>query len=127
MRWVLVAGGLFVLSGAAAVAREFSSLPVDVAVLSLFVLAALPLAAVAAYRDGGLVVCWVLAFAPAAGPLTVYAWIMSQEGPSPVALPASFDGQGAHAFWIPTALLLGTLAFGLGVLVRWARTGVRAS
>lgn len=114
-----VAFGLFSVAGVVVLVREFTSLSPGIELSYLFVLLGLALAAVSAYHNSGLVVSWILAFAPAAGPLAVYAWIMSQERASPVALPASFDGQGAASFWVPAALLLGTLGFGLGVLGRW--------
>jgi hypothetical protein len=77
------------------------------------------LAGAFAYRNSGLLICWLLALAPVVGPLVVYRGFMFVRESVPVALPLSFYGVGAGGFWIPAALLLGTLAFCAGVAARW--------
>jgi hypothetical protein len=122
-RAVGVAAVLFLVSGGYVLTTEFTSLPTGAGPLYVLVLAAVVLAAASAYRRGGLVASWLVTLAPVGGALAAYAWVMGQEGPSPVALPGSFYGQGAGSFWVPTALLLGTLAFGCGVLARRLASG----
>ena len=71
-----------------------------------------------AYDNSGLAVSVALVGAPVAARLTYYWWLYLDQ-PSPVALPLSFGGSGAWKLWIPLALLLGVIAFGLGVTLCW--------
>jgi hypothetical protein len=73
-----------------------------------------------AYDNSGLAVSVALVGAPVVARLTYYWWLYLDE-PSPVALPLSFEGSGAWELWIPLALLLGVIAFGVGVSLRWTR------
>lgn len=95
---------------------------VETAVLYLFVLAGVALAAASAYRNSGWLPGLALVAAPVAGALSFYWWLALERGARYVALPGSFEGQGAAAFWLPTVLLLGTLGFGVGTCARWATT-----
>jgi hypothetical protein len=89
------------------------------------VLASIALAGWWAYRNSGLVVSVALVLGPVLGRLTYYAWLFAYHRPSsPVALIGSFGGAGSWGFWVPFAVLLGVLAFGGGVLVRWGRQAV---
>lgn len=88
-------------------------------VLWSFVLFGVLLSTAFAYRKGGLLVSWLLVLGPVCGPLAFYGWLTMSEQQAPVALVLSFYGYGAVAFWIPTALFLGSLGFGVGVLLRW--------
>ncbi|WP_255195018.1 hypothetical protein [Halorarius litoreus] len=79
---------------------------------------AVVVAAVTAYRDSGLLNCWMLVFWPAA----VFG-----------AFGAAFDGIGSNgietlvlsgAFWgTLVAVTVGTLAFAIGMSIRWAKSG----
>jgi hypothetical protein len=85
------------------------------------VLAGVALAGWWAYRKGGLVVSVALVLGPVLGRLTYHAWAIAYGGePAVVALPLSFQGHGSWELWVPFAALLGLLAFGGGVLARWA-------
>lgn len=118
--------GLFLLTGLYALVSHSVYHTQPEAALWLFVLLGVGLSVVFAYWKGGLAVSFLLVFAPVCGPLAFYRWLMIREGKGPVALVLSFHGHGAVAFWIPTALLLGTLAFGLGVIARWGANRVTA-
>lgn len=112
--------GLFVVSVAYILSHELVSVPETTGGLFLFILAGVVLAGVSAYRNSGLLTSWLLVFSPVSVPI-VYTQILIASGTSvPVALPLSLVGIGVADFWIPTALLLGSLAFGVGVAVRWA-------
>jgi hypothetical protein len=89
--------------------------------LWLIVLVGVSLSALFAYWRSGFVVSLLLVFGPVLGPLAYYRWSMIRAGKGPVALFLSFDGYGAPSFWIPTAFVLGALAFCVGTI---ARSGV---
>lgn len=80
-----------------------------------------------AYRNSGILVSWLLVLAPALAQLTYFTWRQSGQEtvPAPVG-PGPFGtfGTGAWLFWIPFSVLLGTLCFGFGVAIRWAKTYV---
>ena len=118
-----VAGGLFALTALLALLGELATLPGGLRPLYGLVLLGAVLAAVAAYRNSGLIVSWLLAFAPAAGALAVRRVVFFDGA---VAVPGSFGGTGAAEFWVPVALLFGTLAFGVGVAARWTVGAVQA-
>lgn len=120
---ITVAAGLYAVVLAFSVAPELLPLPGLGAVLEPGgVLAGVALAGWWAYRNSGLVVSVVLVLGPVLGRLTYYAWLFAYHRPSsPVALIGSFGGGGSWEFWGPFAVLLGVLAFGGGVLVRWGR------
>lgn len=110
---------LFVLTGLYALGSHFVYHRQPETVLWLLVFLGVCLSGVFAYWRGGLAVSLLLVFGPVGGPLAFYRWLMWYEGKGPVGLVLSFHGHGAVTFWIPTALLLGTLAFGVGVIARW--------
>ena len=68
---LVVAGGLFALTVLLALLEKLATLPGGLRPLYGLVLLGAVLAAVAAYRNSGLIVSWLLAFAPAAGALAV--------------------------------------------------------
>ena len=125
-RGLLAAAALTTLTAAVAFVSELASLSAGKLSLYGFVLVGGALAAVSAYRNFGLAVIWFLTLAPVLGPLAVYRGFMYVYESVPVALPLSFYGTGAGGFWIPTALLLGTLAFGVGVAARRTVGALRA-
>lgn len=119
-RWVGVAVGQFLVTGVFAFVADTADLPVLSSaepVLLLFVGLGTVLAAVAAARHGGLLVSWLLVVAPVGGPLTYYEAVAAGASATPVAMPLSFQGHGAATFWLPAALLLGSLAFSAGVAI----------
>jgi hypothetical protein len=91
-------------------------------VLWLFVVLGAILATVSAFRQRGLLVSWLLVLGPVCGPLAFYDWLTITRQQAPVALVLSFHGYGAVSFWIPTAFMLGTLAYGIGALTRISAT-----
>lgn len=125
-RALLAGAGLFALPAAVAFVSELASLPAGKLSLYGFVLLGVVLAAASAYRNSGLAVCWLLALSPVVGPLAVYRGFRYVRDSAPIALPLSFSGVGAAAFWIPAALLLGTVAVGVGVAARWTAQALRA-
>lgn len=108
------AAGLFLLSLAAAAASSALSHTVRTEVLYLLVLCGVVLAVAFAYANGGLLVSWALVLGPAGGGVTFHWWQTLGET-SVVALPLSFGGRGAVAFWLSFSLLLGTVGWGVGV------------
>lgn len=116
---VAIAVGLFVLTALLALISDFVYHTNPEVVLWLIVLLGVSLSGLFAYWNSGLVVSWLLVYGPVLGPLAFYRWVMFREGKGPVALFLSFDGYGAAGFWIPTAAVLGTVAFGVGVIARW--------
>lgn len=120
---VTVAAVLYAVVLAFSVAPELLPLPGLGAVLEpAGGLAGVALAGWWAYRNSGLVVSVVLVLGPVLGRLTYYAWLFAyHRSGSPVALVGSFGGAGSWEFWVPFAVLLGVLAFGGGVLVRWGQ------
>ena len=121
-----MAAGLLCVTAAVAFVSELVSLPAGTLSLYGFVLLGAALAAITAYRNSGLLICCLLTLAPAVGPLAVYRGFRYVRGSGPVALPGSFRGIGAAAFWIPVALLLGAVAFSAGAAARWMARAVRA-
>ncbi|ESP89056.1 hypothetical protein [Candidatus Halobonum tyrrellensis] len=115
VRGVTVAAGLF------AVVLVVSLLPLAVgAVVEPGLVVGFGLAAWWAYDDGGLAVSVALVVLPVAGRLTYYWWYYLDR-PAPPALPLSFGGHGAWEAWVPLAVLLGAVAFGVGTLLRCVR------
>jgi len=72
------------------------------------------------YNNSGLAISVLIMIAPVIARLTYYWWLYLDQ-PTPVALPLSFGGAGAWEMWIPSALLLGVIAFGAGVILRRGR------
>jgi hypothetical protein len=120
---VTSAVGLFVL--ALVVAATSDVYITRTRLLFLLVGCGLVLAVAVAYVNSGLLVSWALVFAPAGGALTVDWWQTLGE-PSPVALPGSFGGQGAVAFWVLFTFLFGTGCWVVGVFAGWVRRSVVA-
>lgn len=112
--------GLFVLSIALIVSYELFSVPENVGGLYLIIVAGVVLAGMSAYRNSGLLVSWLLVFGPVSAPILYTQILIASGTPIPVALPLSLVGVGVAGFWIPTAVFLGTLAFGVEVALRWA-------
>ena len=102
---VASAVGLFLLS--VVVAATSSVYTTRTQLLYLLVGCGLVLAVGFACVNSGLLVSWALVFGPAGGALTVDWWQTLGE-PSPVALPGSFGGHGAVAFWVLFTFLFGT-------------------
>ncbi|PSQ18346.1 hypothetical protein BRD02_00790 [Halobacteriales archaeon QS_8_69_73] len=125
-RALLAAAGLLCVTAAVAFVSELVSLSVGKLSLYGFVLLGAALAAIAAYRNSGLLICCLLILAPAVGPLAVYRGFRYVCGSGPVALPGSFTGAGAAVFWLPVTLLLGTVVFSAGVAARWTVRTARA-
>lgn len=117
--WVFSALGTFLFTGVFAVVAHFVYDSKPNLLLHLFVLLGVSFAIISAYHHSGLVVSWLLVLAPVCGPLVFYQWLMNQKGVGPVGLIGSFYGHGAPGFYVPLAFALGTLAFGLGISVRW--------
>ncbi|WP_276260956.1 hypothetical protein [Haloglomus litoreum] len=113
---VAVAAGLYLL------VLTLSMLPVSVgAVLEPgLVVVGVGLAGWWAYENSGFAVAVALVLFPVLARLTYYSWLYAGRA-LPVALPLSFGGGGAWEMWVPLAVGLGTVAFGLGVLARWGR------
>lgn len=115
--------GLFLLSIALISSHELFSVPDNIGGLYLIIVAGVVLAGVSAYRNSGLLISWLLVFGPVLAPI-LYTRVLIASGSSvPIALPLSLVGVGVAGFWIPTAILLGTLAFGVGVTLRWVIEG----
>ena len=112
--------GLFVLSIALIISYELISVPGNIGGLYLFIVVGVVLAGVSAYWNSGLLISWLLIFGPVSAPLLYTKALIASGEPVGVALPLSLVGVGVASFWIPTAVLLGTLAFGVGVVLRWA-------
>lgn len=112
--------GLFGLSSALIISHELFSVPGNIGGLYLFILAGVVLAGVSAYWNSGLLVSWLLVFGPVSAPILYTEALIASGEPVGFALPLSLVGVGVAGFWIPTAILLGTLAFGVGVALRWA-------
>ena len=114
--------GVLVAAGVSALVLVVSFLPLAAgAVLEPgLVVAGVGLASWWAYDNSGLAVSVTLILAPVVARLTYYWWLYLDQ-PSPVALPLSFGGAGAWEMWVPLALLLGVIAFGAGVTLRWGR------
>jgi hypothetical protein len=77
-------------------------------------------AVVSAYRNSGLLVSWALVSAPLLGRLVATAWAVGRLEYTPTPLVGVFYGAGGWQLWTLSALLVGTLCFGVGVAVRWA-------
>ncbi|WP_141212529.1 hypothetical protein [Halorubrum sp. Hd13] len=116
LQGVLTAAGVSVL----VLIIPFLPLAGGVIVEPGFVIVGFGLASWWAYDNSGLAISVLLILAPVIARLTYYWWLYRNQ-PSPVALPLSFDGVGAWKMWIPLGLLLGILAFGVGVIVRRGR------
>lgn len=116
---VLGSIGLFALSIALVGSHELFSVPDNVGGLYLIILGGVVLASVFAYRNSGLLISWLLVFGPVSAPILYTRVLIASGTPVPVALPLSLVGVGVAGFWIPTAVLLGALAFAVGVGLRW--------
>lgn len=114
----LVAVGLFVVALVSSSVTHLLSVSVGGPFQYLLVVVGIGFAVVYGYRNGGLLVCWTLVSAPTAGTLAFYTWLAARQETAAVALPLSFHGHGAVAFWVPAVLTFGTLAFALGVITR---------
>ncbi|WP_135363823.1 hypothetical protein [Halosimplex halophilum] len=90
--------------------------PLVAAALAAATVAGPALSAVAAARRGGLAGSLSLAAAPVAGRIAYFSLFTPN---AVVALPGSFEGSGAAAFWTPVVLALGTVGFGVGTAARW--------
>jgi hypothetical protein len=114
--------GLLVALGLSAVVLVLSVLPLAAGafVEPGLVVVGVGLSGWWAYDNSGLVVSVGLVLAPVVARLTYYRWRYLDE-PAPVALPLSFGGHGAWEMWVPLAVLLGVVAFEVGVLARWGR------
>lgn len=111
--------GIFVAAGVSALVLIISFLPLaaGAVVEPGLVIIGFGLASWWAYDNSGLAVSVALVLTPVGARLTYYWWQYLGR-PSPVALPLSFGGIGAWKMWVPLALLLGTIAFGAGVIFR---------
>jgi hypothetical protein len=114
--------GVLVAAGVSAFILVISFLPLTAGgiVEPGLVIVGFGLASWWAYDNSGLAVSVTLILAPVVARLTYYWWLYLDQ-PSPVALPLSFGGIGAWEMWVPLALLLGVIAFGAGVTLRWGR------
>jgi len=114
--------GVLVAAGVSALILVISFLPLTAGgiVEPGLVIVGFGLASWWAYDNSGLAVSVTLILAPVVARLTYYWWLYLDQ-PSPVALPLSFGGVGAWEMWVPLALLLGVIAFGAGVILRWGR------
>ncbi|AKH97621.1 hypothetical protein [Halanaeroarchaeum sulfurireducens] len=114
--------GVLLAVGVSALILIISFLPVAVGAIvePALVIAGLVLASWWAYDNSGLAISVILVLAPVIARLTYYWWLYLDQ-PSPVALPLSFGGAGAWEMWVPLALLLGVIAFGVGVILRRGR------
>jgi len=112
--------GVLVAAGVSALILVISFLPLTAGgiVEPGLVIVGFGLASWWAYDNSGLAVSVTLILAPVVARLTYYWWLYLDQ-PSPVALPLSFGGIGAWEMWVPLALLLGVIAFGAGVTLRW--------
>jgi hypothetical protein len=120
---VATAAGLYAIILLGSFVAEVPSVPGLGAILEPGgVLAGVALAGWWAYRNSGFVVSIVLVLGPVLGRLTYYAWRFAYGSRgAPVALIGSFGGTGSWKFWVPLAVLLGAIAFGVGVAARWGR------
>lgn len=73
-----------------------------------------------AYQNSGLTISIVLVLFPVLARLTYYSWLYTGRSVG-IAFPLNFGGAGAWEMWVPLAAFLGTVAFELGVLLRWGR------
>lgn len=112
--------GLFILSTVYVISHELFSTPETTGGLYLFIVAGVILAGVSAYRNSGLLVSWLMVLGPVSAPILYTQVLIASGSPVPVALPLSLVGAGVAGFWIPTAVVLGSLAFALGIALRWA-------
>ncbi|MDS0243184.1 MULTISPECIES: hypothetical protein [Haloferacaceae] len=112
--------GVLVAAGVSALVLVISLLPLTAGAIVEpgLVIIGFGLASWWAYDNSGLAVSMTLMLAPVVARLTYYWWLYLDQ-PSPVALPLSFGGVGAWEMWVPLALLLGVIAFGAGVILRW--------
>lgn len=76
-------------------------------------------AGASAYHNSGLLVSWLLVLAPTVGPIAANRVFLAGGKQPVLADPFSLYGSSALAFWLPTALFLGSLAFGAGITIRW--------
>lgn len=113
--------GIAVATGLYGVVLVISFLPVSAGWLLEpgLVIVGVGLASLWAYENSGLAVSIVLVLFPVLGRLTYYSWL-SVGRPVGIALPLSFGGAGAWEMWITLAVFLGTVAFELGILLRWS-------
>lgn len=116
VRGVVVAAGL----SAVVLVVPFLPLAVGWVVEPGLVVVGFGLTAWWAYDNSGLAVSVAPVSLPVAGRLTYYWWYYLGR-PAPVALPLSFGGHGAWETWVPLAAFLGTVAFGVGALLRRVR------
>lgn len=116
LQGVLVAAGLSVL------VLVVSLLPVaaGAVVEAGLVFVGFGLASWWAYDNSGFAVSVILVSGPVIARLTYFWWLYLGR-PAPVSLPLSFAGHGAWVMWLPLALLLGSIAFTTGVVVRRSR------
>lgn len=109
--------GLFCLSFGIRFAGRVRDLPGTEQLLLSTVAIGFVLSSVSAYRNSGIVTSCLLVVAPLAGRLSYYTFLTQNRY---VAMPGSFSGSGAAAFWLPVGFLLGSVGFCIGVAVRWA-------
>lgn len=118
-RTLAAAVGLLVLSGAATLLVRTVDYPLDGRTNFVLVAIAGLFAGWSAYRNSGLLVSVALVLAVVGGVLGSDVLVGGADRVAPVALPLSFRGRGAAEFWLPAACFVGTVAFGVGVAVRW--------
>ena len=114
--------GVLVAVGVSALVLVISFLPLAAGAIVEpgLVIVGFGLASWWAYDNSGLAISILLILAPVTARLTYYWWLYLGQ-PPPVTLPLSFGGTGAWGMWIPLAILLGIIAFGAGVILRWGR------
>lgn len=87
----------------------------------LLVVAGTLFACFTAYHQSGILLSWAQSLGAVSGVVLMY-WNFRTFGPLsgvPVEPPYFVYGLNAVEFWIPTGIILGTLAFGIGVSLRW--------
>jgi hypothetical protein len=115
-RAILLAVGVSTL----VLASSFLSLGSSALIEPALVIVGFAMASWSAYHNSGLVISEILMLSPVIARLSYFSWLSANQ-PSPVALPLSFRGSGAWEMWIPVALVLGLVGFGVGVLLRRSR------
>lgn len=80
------------------------------------------LACYSAFKNYGILISWALTIGAISGPVVVYLGFRTGGmGLVPSERPLYIHGFTAVEFWIPVGLLLGTVAFAIGVTFRWLK------